>query len=140
MHIFLSYATEDRARAEEIALALRNDGHEVFFDREQLSGGEHYHQVIREQIAATDLFVFLISAHSVQAGGYTLTELRIAQQRWPSPSGRVVPVLLEPTPMAEQERADARNLLETAAEPGLEYGARRARVHPEICPPHGACP
>jgi hypothetical protein len=101
MHIFLSYASEDRPRAEEIALALRNDGHDVFFDRVQLAGGEHYHQVIREQIAATDLFVFLITAHAVQAGGYTLTELRIAQDRWPSPIGHVVPVLLEPTPMAD---------------------------------------
>jgi hypothetical protein len=47
MKIFLSYAAEDRARAEEIALALRNDGHEVFFDRSRRSGGENYHRVNR---------------------------------------------------------------------------------------------
>lgn len=101
MHIFLSYAAENRARAEEIPLALANDCHEVFFDRTGLSGGEHYHAVIREQIAETDLLVFLISPHSVQAGGYALTELRAAQDRWPSPRAHVLPVLLEPTPMEE---------------------------------------
>ena len=99
MHIFLSYACENRSRAQELAIALQNEGHDVFFDKVQLAGGENYHRVIREQIAATDLLLFLISPHSVQAGGYTLTELRAVQERWPSPVGRVVPVLLEPTPL-----------------------------------------
>lgn len=99
MDIFLSYASEDRPQAEEIALALRNDGHEVFFDRTQLEGGEHYHQVIRDRLATTDLLVFLITPKSVEVGGYALSELRNAQARWPSPMNRVVPVLLEATPM-----------------------------------------
>lgn len=100
MHVFLSYASENRPRAEEIALALKGDGHGVFFDRAELTGGERYHQVIREQIAQTDLLVFLITPDSVRPGSYTLTELRMAEERWPSPAGRVVPVLLEPTPMS----------------------------------------
>ena len=99
MDIFLSYASEDRPRAEEVALALRNDGHEVFFDRTQLEGGENYHQVIRDRLATTDLLIFLITPKSVEAGGYALSELRHAQERWPSPRNRVVPVLLEATPM-----------------------------------------
>ena len=75
MHIFLSYASENRPRAEEIALALKADGHDVFFDSAKLSGGENYHQVIRAQIAEADLLVFLISPDSVQPGAYTLSEL-----------------------------------------------------------------
>jgi TIR domain len=98
--LFLSYASENRKAAEEIALALKADGHEVFFDAAKLEGGENYHQVIREQIAETDLLVFLITPDSVQAGSYTLSELRMAEERWASPAGHVVPVLLEPTPMA----------------------------------------
>ena len=98
MRIFLSYASENRPRAEEIALALKGDGHEVFFDSAMLIGGESYHRVIREQIASTDLLLFLISPDSVQPGAYTLTELRMAEERWPSPAGRVMPVLLESTP------------------------------------------
>ena len=100
MHVFLSYASENRPRAEEIALALKADGHDVFFDSAKLSGGESYHQVIRKQIAETDLLLFLISPDSVQPGSYTLTELRMAEERWTSPAGHVVPILLEPTTMS----------------------------------------
>jgi hypothetical protein len=97
MKVFLSYASEDRPRAEEIALALEAGGHDVFFDRHDLAGGQDYHAVIREWIAAADLFVFLITPRSVEEAGYTLTELRLARQRWPRPEGSVLPVLLEPT-------------------------------------------
>ena len=99
VRLFLSYASEDRPRAEEIALALKADGHEVFFDATELRGGESYHQVLRERMAESDRLLFLISPWSVELGSYTLTELRLASDRWPSPSGRVVPVLLRPTPM-----------------------------------------
>jgi hypothetical protein len=100
MHIFLSYASENRPRAEEIALALKADGHEVFFDSAKLSGGENYHQVIRAQVAEADLLVFLISPDSIRAGAYTLSELRMAEERWASPAGHIVPVMLEPTALA----------------------------------------
>jgi len=99
VHIFLSYASENRSRAEQIALALKSDGHEVFFDGATLAGGENYNHVIREQVAATDLLLFLISPHSVEPGSYTLTELRMAEDRWASPAGHVVPVLIAPTAM-----------------------------------------
>jgi hypothetical protein len=36
MHVFVSYATEDRDAAEEVRLALSGGGHEVFFDRDSL--------------------------------------------------------------------------------------------------------
>jgi hypothetical protein len=99
MKIFLSYATADRQKAEEIALALQARGHDVFFDREDLSGGEDYNTVIRREIAAADAFIFLASPASTRAGGYALTELRFARERWEHPVGHVLPVLLEPTPL-----------------------------------------
>ena len=99
MRIFLSYASENRARAEEIALAMKGGGHDVFFDTDALRGGEDYNRVIRAEINQADLFVFLISPYSLDAGSYTLTELRAVQERWPHPGRRVLPVLLEPTDM-----------------------------------------
>jgi TIR domain len=99
MRVFLSYASENRARAEEIALALKAMGHRVFLDADQLKGGEDYNQVIREQLAQADRFLFLISPHAVEPGAYTLTELRAAQERWPHPRHHVLPVLLQPTEM-----------------------------------------
>jgi hypothetical protein len=99
LRIFLSYSSHDRARAEEISLALGASGNDVFFDRDDLKGGDDYNGKIREQIAAADLFVFLISPASVADGTYTLSELRMARDRWSSPGWHVLPVLLEPTPM-----------------------------------------
>ena len=98
MKIFLSYASEDRPRAEEIQLALAGAGHEVFFDRESLPAGGDYHTRIKASVDAAELFVFLISPDSVAAGGYALTEMGYARSRWPHPKGHVLPVLLRPTP------------------------------------------
>jgi TIR domain len=100
MHkIFLSYSSKDRRKAEEIALALQAQGNDVFFDKDDLSGGEDFHSVIRERVANADLFVFLISPESVRPGAYTLTELRLVREKWASPKKHVLPVLLEPTDM-----------------------------------------
>ena len=99
MEIFLSYSSKDRTKAEEIALALQAQGHGVFFDKDDLSGGEDFHAVIRAHIANADRFIFLISPESVRPGAYTLTELRLVREKWASPKQHVLPVLLEPTDM-----------------------------------------
>ncbi|MFN0182224.1 MAG: toll/interleukin-1 receptor domain-containing protein, partial [Aquabacterium sp.] len=98
MKIFLSYASEDRALAEEIQLALAGAGHEVFFDRESLPAGGDYHTRIKASVDGADAFVFLISPDSVAAGGYALTEMGYARANWPHPKAHVLPVLLRATP------------------------------------------
>lgn len=95
MRIFLSYASEDRATADVVRLALQGDGHDVFFDREDLPPGEEFHARIRRGIEASDLVIFLVSSKALDAGSYTLTEISIAEKQWPKPHGRVLPVLLE---------------------------------------------
>lgn len=95
MRIFLSYASEDRAVADAIRLALQGDGHDVFFDREDLPPGSEYHTRIRRGIENSDLLVVLVSPRTLDAGSYTLNEISIAQNQWPTPDGRVLPVLLE---------------------------------------------
>jgi hypothetical protein len=101
MRLFLSYSSHDRPKAEEIALALEGAGHDVFFDRTDLEGGDDYHGVIRDRVGDSDRFVFLITPASVRPGAYTLSELRLAQERWAHPKGRVLPVMLERTPLAD---------------------------------------
>ena len=100
MDIFISYASEQRTLAEEIALALRGEGHQVFFDRTQLTDGDGYNAALREAIESADLLVFLVSPEAVKQGRYTLTELGLAQSKWPAPNGRVLPVLVQPTDAA----------------------------------------
>ncbi|MGH9945005.1 MAG: toll/interleukin-1 receptor domain-containing protein, partial [Pyrinomonadaceae bacterium] len=97
MIIFLSYSSKDRTLAEEIHLALLGGGHEVFFDKSSLPPGGDYNSRIRQAIKKSDAFVFLISPNSVRPGGYALTELSFAKEKWPKPWGVVLPVMLAPT-------------------------------------------
>jgi formylglycine-generating enzyme required for sulfatase activity len=97
MKIFLSYASEDRAIAEQLSLALAEQGHDVFFDREDLPPGEEFHGRIRRAIETSDLFIFLASANALDPGSYTINELDIAEKTWRNPGGRVLPVLLDRT-------------------------------------------
>ena len=95
MKVFLSYASEDHAAAADVRLALQADGHDVFFDRDDLPAGEEFHARIRRGIEGSDLLVFLVSPRALDAGSYTLIELAIAEKAWASPAGRILPVLLE---------------------------------------------
>ncbi len=97
LKIFLSYASEHKRIAEELAQTLKNSGHDVFFDKDSLPAGEDYHAQIRNGVATCDRFVFLISRSSLEPGRFTLSELEFARKRWPSPAGRVYPVLLDKT-------------------------------------------
>ncbi len=98
MQIFLSYASQDRAAAQAIERGLREQGHDVFFDRDDLPAGEEFHNRIRRAIEQSDLLIFLVSPDSVDAGSYTLTELEIAEKSWKQAGGKLLPVILRPTP------------------------------------------
>jgi len=98
MRVFLSYAGEHRAVADSLALRLRQDGHSVFFDRDELPAAESFDNRIRKGLRRSDLLVFLISPESVATGAYAVTEMELAREHWPNPSGRVLPVMVAPTP------------------------------------------
>jgi hypothetical protein len=95
--VFLSYDDTQRDLAARLALAIRALGHQVFFDQDSLPAGTSYDDRIRSAILRSHLFVFLISSESVRQGAYALTELGVAEQRWPHPTGRVLPVLVDDT-------------------------------------------
>jgi hypothetical protein len=87
--------------AEEIAFALKERGHSVFFDRDQLPPGASYHTRIKREAERSDLIIFLISPESVESGSYTLTELGYVRRRFGHPAGRVLPVIVAPTPLEQ---------------------------------------
>lgn len=95
MRAFLSYASEHRDLATRLALGLRNQGVETFFDRDALPPGESFDDRIASAIARSHVFIFLISREALARGAYTLSELAVAQKRWPRPSGAVLPVFIE---------------------------------------------
>ena len=92
--IFLCHASEDKPLVEPMQLALASAGYEVFFDQQSLPPGGDYQARIRAAILLCDVFVFVASPASVASGKFTLTELRFARERWPSPVDRVLPVAI----------------------------------------------
>ena len=62
--VFLSYASQDAGAARRVADALRAAGIEVWFDQNELVGGDAWDQKIRGQISSCALFVPMISANT----------------------------------------------------------------------------
>jgi TolB-like protein/Flp pilus assembly protein TadD len=80
--VFLSYASQDAEAAKRIADALRADGVEVWFDQNELVGGDAWDGKIRRQIKECALLVPIISANTQsRAEGYFRLEWRLADQR-----------------------------------------------------------
>jgi hypothetical protein len=95
--VFLSYAHEQRSIAEEVSVSLSVRGHDVFLDRSTLMPGKEYDATIQKAVGNCDLFVFFISPESLKKGGYALTELGFAKDKWKNPSGKILPVMATPT-------------------------------------------
>jgi hypothetical protein len=66
--IFLSYAAEDRAVAAAVARSLEAEKLDVWYDRDQLMAGDNFMEVIQAGIRRSDLFVPLLSRHSLAPG------------------------------------------------------------------------
>src|SRR3954464_4485897 len=80
--VFLSYASQDADAARRICDALRAAGVEVWFDQNELVGGDAWDAKIRKQIAECALFVPLISAATqARHEGYFRLEWKLAAQR-----------------------------------------------------------
>jgi TolB-like protein/Tfp pilus assembly protein PilF len=80
--VFISYAREDTGVARRIADALRGFGVEVWFDQNELRGGDSWDAKIRQQIRSCALFMPMISATTQARGeGYFRREWKIAVDR-----------------------------------------------------------
>jgi tetratricopeptide (TPR) repeat protein len=80
--VFLSYASQDADAVRVLAEALRTAGVEVWFDQNELVGGDAWDAKIRKQIKECALFVPVISAATqARREGYFRLEWRLADQR-----------------------------------------------------------
>jgi len=80
--VFISYARDDIAAAQRTAEALRSNGVEVWFDLNELRGGDAWDQKIRKQIKACTLFLPIISARTQERSeGYFRLEWKLAVER-----------------------------------------------------------
>jgi len=103
--VFLSYAREDTDAARRIADGLRSQGVEVWFDQNELRGGESWDAKIRKQIRECTLFMPVVSARTQERReGYFRREWKLAVERTNDMAGGVaflVPVVIDETPEGE---------------------------------------
>jgi WD40 repeat protein len=81
--VFLSYATPDKALAEDVHSWLTDAGHDVFFDRDQRRGiglGEDWKQRLYRELRRVDAVVSLVSPHYI-ASTWCTAEVAIADSR-----------------------------------------------------------
>jgi len=109
--VFLSYAHDDSEAARRVADALREGGVEVWFDQNELRGGDAWDSKIRNQVKECALFMPIISANTqARPEGYFRLEWHLAQQRSHLiAQGRpfIVPICVDDTPDAEALVPDA---------------------------------
>src|SRR3954468_6896129 len=80
--VFLSYASQDAEAVRRICDALRAAGVEVWFDQNELVGGDAWDAKIRGQVKTCALFVPIISAATqARREGYFRIEWKLAAQR-----------------------------------------------------------
>lgn len=97
LKIFMSYAHEDEAMKAELDKALialkRSNKIEVWQDRELIAGQE-WDKTIKDELAATDIILLLISVDFNNSQYIWDKELAVAMQRHEKDEARVIPVIL----------------------------------------------
>ena len=100
--VFLSYASQDAEAARRIAEALRGFGVKVWFDQNELRGGDQWDNNIRRQIKECSLFIPVISATTQSRDeAYFRLEWKLADDRshlMAPGKPFIVPVVIDDTP------------------------------------------
>jgi TolB-like protein/Flp pilus assembly protein TadD len=109
--IFLSYASQDAQAARRIGEALRAAGLEVWFDQNELRGGDAWDASIRKKIRECALFVPLVSANTdARSEGYFRLEWKLAVDRshlMAQDQAFLMPVVIDATPEPTARVPDA---------------------------------
>ncbi len=97
--VFISHASQDRAQAQRLALALQQRGYEVWWGRE-LMAGQAFDKTIEQALARADCAVVMWSSHAV-ASNRVRAEASAAAER-----DALVPAWIEPVelPVEFQQR------------------------------------
>jgi TolB-like protein len=134
--VFLSYASEDALAVERICTTLRMAGIEVWFDKNELRGGDAWDASIRQQIKTCTLFVPVISRTTQARGeGYFRLEWKLAVDRsylMASDQAFLLPIVLDETADAAARVPDRFREVQWTRLPGGEtppaFAERVARL------------
>lgn len=124
--VFLSYASENRSAVEKLKQALEQAKVDVFFDREQLEGGNDWNVKLQRNIMSCSLFVPLISKETLtDQDRYFRKEWRAALDRAQGASfdpehAFLLPVIIDDTPITHRALPFAFASVQASTLPGGE--------------------
>ncbi len=120
--VFISYASEDRAAARTLRDTLAAAGLVVWYDENELGGGDAWDQKIRREIRDCDYFMPLVSAATERRKeGYFRREWRLAAERTLDMADDVLfllPLVLDDTPETGARVPDKFNTVQWLRVPG----------------------
>ena len=99
--IFISYSRQDMAVADKICAALDNAGITYFIDRQGISGGLEFPELLAENIISSKLFLFLASKHSY-GSKFTNNEITFAFNE--KPKNTILPYIIDGSQMPNTMR------------------------------------
>ena len=115
--VFISYASEDRDRAAELASALGAFGWSVWWDRKIITG-QAFDQAIERELEAAKSVVVLWSGHSI-ASEWVRNEAAVASER-----GVLVPAIIQsvklPLEFRRKQTADLQDWKGEPSHPGFQ--------------------
>jgi TolB-like protein/Tfp pilus assembly protein PilF len=134
--VFVSYASQDAAAAKLLCEALAAAGLEVWFDQNELGGGDVWDRKIRAQIGACALFVPVVSAATqARREGYFRLEWKLADERthlMAEGTPFILPVVIDDT--KDREALVPKSFLDVqwtrlpGGEAGAAFGARAKKL------------
>lgn len=92
LKVFVSYAREDLAFADQLVDALKITGFEPLIDRHRMTGGEDFKTRLAALILDCDTVAFIVSPDSVAPDSFCKWEIEESDRR----SKRMIPVLPKP--------------------------------------------
>ncbi len=99
--IFISYSRQDLVIADKICTALDRAGISYFLDRQSISGGMEFPNIIAENISSSRLFLFLASKHSYESK-FTNSEITFAFNE--KPKNSILPYIIDSSQMPKSMR------------------------------------
>lgn len=88
--IFISYSQKDRKIVDEITRQINDWGYTFYIDRDGLTAGSDFANVIIDAINASDLFLVVVSKASMESR-WVLNEISYAQKQ----DKKIVPLLID---------------------------------------------
>jgi len=133
-HIFISHTSADKPLVRQLADRLRTEGFQIWLDERDILVGDPLAKRISEALASTRVVLVVVSSASIQSK-WLRYELNVATERMVKGECRVIPIVIDETPLPEEVRgllyADCRQSLSDglpAILTALQYESRQASM------------